>query len=457
MRTILYAALLVSLFLSTNIFAASYNSAINSYERRDYKTAEREFKQLSKNNDPYAQYMLGKIFSEGQGTRKDYVKAYKWLQLAENNDIQQARQLKNSITKRMSKKDLKEAHKLIRMQQSGYSYANSNDLKLPPSVIRKLQQKLNRQEYFHDTIDGIMGNRTRNAIKKYQRDNRLFNDGRITENLLIHLGISLQNHVNDSEASILKNKLNKIIRKAKRKNGAEPWVIRQLEMLTKNAQVNPWPSQVLIDNFSSRNNSNSFDWQIASGAFQLKPNSGLIGFPNNSWNYSSNNSDQFGTVLFNNLINHATGDHSQRRIAKIQRNIDFANAFSLKVETTQLQQTEGLVLSCSTDKNNLNGYRLVFRPRQDKIKLLRVGKNRTFEIMNLTSQLDIENNRPHTIIWDRNEDGLMRISLDGQNLFTATDNHMSMPFQQISIAHIGEQFILKNVELNDANSNFYTI
>lgn len=458
MRTILYAILLVSLFFSTNLFAATYNSAVNAYERRDYKTAEREFKQLSQTKDPYAQYMLGKMYSEGLGTRKDYVKAYKWLQLAENNNIQQAGKLKNSIAKRMSKRDLKKAHKLIREQQDGYSYSNSYDINTTPALVRKLQQKLHRQGYFHDKIDGVVGNRTRGAIKRYQRDIRVFNDGRITENLLSHLGILPQNQVIKSEASILKQKLNKIIRKAKKKNSAAPWVIKQLEVLTKNEQSNPWPSLVLSDNFSSSSNSNSFDWQIASGAFQLKQNYGLIGFPNNSWSYSSNNSDQFGTVLLNNLIKHATGDQSQRRIAKIQKDVNFSNAFSLKLETAQLQQTEGLVLSCSVDKNNLSGYRLIFRPGQwDKVKLLRIGKNKTFEIKNITSQLDIENNGPHTITWDRTENGVMRISLDGQNLFTATDNDLTMPFQQISIAHIGEKFALKSIELSDANSNLYTI
>lgn len=458
MRTILYTALLLSVLFSTNLFAATYNSAINAYERRDYKTAEREFKQLSHANDPYSQYMLGKMYSEGQGIRKDYVKAYRWLQAAENNNIHQAGRLKNTIAKRMSKRDLKKAHKLIDEQQDDYGFTNFNDIKTSPTLIRQIQQKLHRNGYLHNKIDGIMGSKTRDAIKKYQRDNRMFTDGRVTDNLLSHMGISTHNQVNYSDTSILKQKLKKIIKKAKRKNSADPWVIKQLEMLTKNEQLNPWPSVIMSDNFSSASTPEYFNWQIASGAFQMKQNYGLIGFPNNSWSYSSNNSDQVRTILLNSIFKHATGNQSQKRIAKIQKDVNFSNAFSLKLETAHLQQTEGLVLSCSVDKNNLSGYRLVFRPGQwDKVKLLRIGKNKTFEIKNLTSQIAMERNGPHTITWDRTEEGVMRISFDGEQLFTATDNVMTTPFQQISIAHIGEQFALKSVELSGNKSNRYTI
>lgn len=458
MRTIIYATLLLSLFFSTHLFAATYNSAINAYERRDYKTAEREFKQLSRVNDPYSQYMLGKMYSEGQGTRKDYVNAYKWLQIAESNNIHQAGRLKDTIAKRMSKRELKKARKLIHDLQGNYGFTSLNDIETTPSLVRKIQQKLHQRGYFYNNIDGITGSKTRDAIKKYQRDNRMLSHGRVTKKLLNHMGISAHNQVIHSDASILKQKLNNIIKKAKRQNSADPWVIKQLEMLTKNKQSTPWPSVVMNDNFSSANTYDNFDWHIASGAFQLKQNYGLIGSPNNSWNYSSNNSDEFGTVLLNNIFKHAIGSHSQKRIAKIQKDIHFSNAFSLKLETAHLRQTEGLVLSCSVDKNNLNGYRLVFRPGQwDKIKLLRIGKNKTYEIKNLTSQLALEHNGPHTITWDRSEDGVMRISFDGEMLFTATDNEMTTPFQQISIAHIGEQFALKSVELKGNDLNLYTI
>ena len=43
--------------------------------------------------------------------------------------------------------------------------------------VRHVQRFLQEQGYFIDTIDGIVGTNTREAIKKFQRDNQLFVDG----------------------------------------------------------------------------------------------------------------------------------------------------------------------------------------------------------------------------------------------------------------------------------------
>ncbi len=102
MKKIKITILVLLVLLPVNIMAATYNSAMNAYERNDFSRAVREFTQLSQNNDPYAQYMLGQIYTTGSGVRKDLVQAYKWLQLAENQGIQPAANLKNTISNRMS-------------------------------------------------------------------------------------------------------------------------------------------------------------------------------------------------------------------------------------------------------------------------------------------------------------------------------------------------------------------
>ena len=57
------------------------------------------------------------------------------------------------------------------------------------SVVAQVQQELARAGYYRGTVDGVIGNGTRNAIRAYERANRLRVDGRIDADLLRSMGI----------------------------------------------------------------------------------------------------------------------------------------------------------------------------------------------------------------------------------------------------------------------------
>lgn len=58
------------------------------------------------------------------------------------------------------------------------------------SMVKKVQKKLNRCGYNCGTADGIMGTKTKKALKKYQRANGLTPDGIIGDATLKCLGLS---------------------------------------------------------------------------------------------------------------------------------------------------------------------------------------------------------------------------------------------------------------------------
>ena len=53
--------------------------------------------------------------------------------------------------------------------------------------VRKTQKMLNAKGYEAGPADGLMGRKTRAAISKYQKDNRLRVTGAVTDHLLLHL------------------------------------------------------------------------------------------------------------------------------------------------------------------------------------------------------------------------------------------------------------------------------
>jgi peptidoglycan hydrolase-like protein with peptidoglycan-binding domain len=53
-----------------------------------------------------------------------------------------------------------------------------------------VQRRLARAGYYHGAIDGVIGNRTRSAIRAYEQSHGLIVDGRIDRRLLATLGIA---------------------------------------------------------------------------------------------------------------------------------------------------------------------------------------------------------------------------------------------------------------------------
>ncbi len=58
------------------------------------------------------------------------------------------------------------------------------------SVVSQVQQRLAQAGYYRGAIDGVIGDRTRSAIRAYERASGLPVDGRIDQNLLARLRVS---------------------------------------------------------------------------------------------------------------------------------------------------------------------------------------------------------------------------------------------------------------------------
>ena len=66
---------------------------------------------------------------------------------------------------------------------SGYAYGGG-------SVVADVQVRLARRGYYHGTVDGVAGPRTRRAIARWEATHGLIADGRIDRTLLRSLGLS---------------------------------------------------------------------------------------------------------------------------------------------------------------------------------------------------------------------------------------------------------------------------
>ncbi len=67
-------------------------------------------------------------------------------------------------------------------------YANVNIT--DDATVAAVQRRLKRAGYYHGSVDGVIGDGTRTAIRAFERNNGLLVDGRIDRQLLRTMGVS---------------------------------------------------------------------------------------------------------------------------------------------------------------------------------------------------------------------------------------------------------------------------
>ncbi len=73
----------VALFVgSMTAHAADYSVGVKAYDRGDYATAMRIFRQLADQGNADAQYNLGVMYDKGRGVTQDYAAAVRWYRKA---------------------------------------------------------------------------------------------------------------------------------------------------------------------------------------------------------------------------------------------------------------------------------------------------------------------------------------------------------------------------------------
>jgi TPR repeat protein len=221
--------------------ATTFHSAAKAYEAKEYDSAIKQFTDLAYQNNEYAQYVLGKIYANGEGVRRDDVRAYSWLLLAEQNGHEMAAALKDKIGRTLSQGQINRARQLSEQVEHAINTRSGPSEITDPAVVREVQRVLTEKGYYLDRIDGRAGERTRQAISTYQKTIGWFpRDGKITEELLSRMRIAAPFTDNkprwssdnkEQELKQIKKKLRRIIHRAKKDKAAEPWLINRLEQL----------------------------------------------------------------------------------------------------------------------------------------------------------------------------------------------------------------------------------
>jgi TPR repeat protein len=95
--------LLVFTSLSNNLYTDQFFfSGIEAYRDREYDSAIYFFTQAAKSGDGEAQFLLGKIYSEGLGVNIDNIKSLMWFTIADINNVRVADRYGSRLKTKMS-------------------------------------------------------------------------------------------------------------------------------------------------------------------------------------------------------------------------------------------------------------------------------------------------------------------------------------------------------------------
>jgi len=107
----------VALFVgSMTTHAADFSVGYEAFQRGDYATALRIFRQLADQGDASAQAKLGVMYYFGWGVPQDYVQAHMWYNLAaaQGQEDARAREVRDDLAEKMTPAQIAEAQRLAR-------------------------------------------------------------------------------------------------------------------------------------------------------------------------------------------------------------------------------------------------------------------------------------------------------------------------------------------------------
>ncbi|MBL1419483.1 MAG: SEL1-like repeat protein [Alphaproteobacteria bacterium] len=206
---------LMSIYRLAMMNAAPQNPII----KPDFNVALKWFSMAANAGLVDAQYNLAVMYEKGHGTDVDLVETYKWYSIAGNKGDQQARKRAKIIKLELSTSQVLQAQKAIKAWKvvALPENANSapklnylrnetaaNDIKTTKSPhvksgtlatdliadkksIKDTQKMLGKLGWSVGAVDGVMGSKTRKAIREFQTRHNLIINGEVNDELLANL------------------------------------------------------------------------------------------------------------------------------------------------------------------------------------------------------------------------------------------------------------------------------
>lgn len=167
------------LLVGTGVSFADYNAGSAAFNAGEYTRAFQEFRQSAYAGNSLAQYMMGRLYAEGRGVGEDKLAAYMWFDLSASNGNSRAIAARDAVAAEMDDDEIDEAQQMAadwRANRPAIATTQTVPDATPvsaPYSLRNVQVALNQLGYPVGTPDGVIGPKSRSAIRAFQTDSGL--------------------------------------------------------------------------------------------------------------------------------------------------------------------------------------------------------------------------------------------------------------------------------------------
>jgi len=146
-----------------------------------------------------SQFNLGILAAKGVGMKQNLEDAYKWFDIVARQGDKDAAEKRDEVAKVMKPEALERARNSAELWQQRQIDPEANTVEIPESwttghettasidmkqAVRNIQRILNSQGFDAGVEDGVMGQRTKDAIKAFQKANGIQPTGEVDEPLV---------------------------------------------------------------------------------------------------------------------------------------------------------------------------------------------------------------------------------------------------------------------------------
>lgn len=165
----------------------------------DNETAVRWFRKAAEFGVKDSQFNLGILAAKGVGMKQDLEESYRWFAIVAKSGDRDAAGKRDEIANSLRPEQLEKARAATELWKPQPVNEDTNSVEIPESwqdapattasvdmkkAIGNIQRILNKNGYDAGSADGIMGQKTKNAIVSFQKDNNLPANGAIDEALV---------------------------------------------------------------------------------------------------------------------------------------------------------------------------------------------------------------------------------------------------------------------------------
>ncbi len=166
----------------------------------DNETAARWFKKAAQLGVTDSQFNLGILSAKGVGVSRDLVEAYKWFDIVARAGDEDAAAKRDEIAQIMAPADLANARGRAKLWKARQAHPETNVVDIPETwmggaaittgsvdtakAVRNIQLILNQNGFDAGPADGVLGEKTRSAIRAFQAANEMTETGEINDALV---------------------------------------------------------------------------------------------------------------------------------------------------------------------------------------------------------------------------------------------------------------------------------